>query len=68
LLADRRVALAISWASAIAIIAAFSFYSSVMQSRPFWRRFGLMLLLGVGVAIVSFGVGHALGTIIGIEL
>ncbi len=67
-LEDRRVALAISWASAIAIIAAFSFYSSVMQSRPFLRRFALMLALGVGVAVISFGIGHALGTLIGIEL
>lgn len=68
LLSDRRVALAVSWVLAIGIIAAFSFYSSVMQSRSFWRRFGLMLMLGVGVALISFGIGHALGSIIGIEL
>lgn len=68
LTSDRHVALAISWALAIAIIAAFSFYSSVMQSTSFVRRFGVMLLLGAGVAVVSFGIGRVLGSVIGIEL
>jgi len=68
LLADRRAALAISWASAVAIIAAFSYYSSVMQSTSFRRRFTVMLLLGVGVAVISFGMGRLLGSMIGIEI
>lgn len=67
LLADRRVALVISWAVAILIIAAFSFYSSVMQGVSFFRRFGVMFALGVGVAVISFFVGRLLGAIIGIE-
>ncbi|MGH2760636.1 MAG: VIT1/CCC1 transporter family protein [Actinomycetota bacterium] len=66
-LSDRRAALAISWTSAVAIIAAFSYYSSVMQGRSFLRRFGVMLMLGLGVAVISFGIGRALGAIIGIE-
>ncbi len=65
---DRRVALGISWASAVAIIAAFSYYSSVMQNARFFRRFGVMLALGLGVAVISYGVGRALGSLIGIEL
>jgi VIT1/CCC1 family predicted Fe2+/Mn2+ transporter len=68
LLADRHTALFISWSSAIVIIAGFSSYSSVMQSTSFWRRFGLMLLLGLGVAVISYGIGRALGSLIGIEL
>ncbi|HYZ91672.1 MAG TPA: VIT1/CCC1 transporter family protein [Actinomycetota bacterium] len=68
LLADRHIALVISWTSAIVIIAAFSGYSSVMQNRSFVRRFGVMLALGLGVAVISFGIGRALGTLIGIEL
>jgi vacuolar iron transporter family protein len=68
LIADRRVALGISWASAVAIIAAFSYYSSVMQSTSFRRRFTVMLLLGLGVAVISFGIGRVLGSMIGIEL
>lgn len=68
LLTSRHAALAISWASAIAIIAAFSYYSSVMQDTSFRRRFGLMLALGVGVAVISFAIGRVLGSIVGIDL
>jgi VIT1/CCC1 family predicted Fe2+/Mn2+ transporter len=67
LLGDRHTALAISWAAALLIIAAFSYYSSVMQGASFARRFGLMLALGIGVAVISFGIGRVLGAMIGIE-
>lgn len=66
-LSDRHTALAITWAVAVLVIAGFSYYSSVMQGTSFWRRFGVMLLLGLGVALISFGVGRALGKILGIE-
>lgn len=68
LLSNRQIALAISWASAVGIIAAFSYYSSVMQATSFWRRFGVMFALGLGVAVISFGIGRVLGSMIGIEL
>lgn len=68
LLTDRRMALVISWMSAVAIIAGFSYYSAVMQGRSFLRRFGIMLGLGLGVAVISFGIGRALGAMIGIEV
>jgi VIT1/CCC1 family predicted Fe2+/Mn2+ transporter len=67
LLSDRHVALAISWAAAVGIIAAFSYYSSVMQGARFLRRFALMMGLGGGVAVISFFVGRVLGAVIGIE-
>ena len=67
ILSDRRIALAISWASAVAIIAAFSYYSSVMQGVSFRRRFTVMCALGLGVAVISFAIGKALGAMIGIE-
>lgn len=67
LVSDRRVALGISWASAVLIVAAFSFYSAVMQGKSFIRRFGIMLAFGLGVAVLSFGIGKALGAMIGIE-
>ena len=67
LLSDRRIALAISWAIAVLIIAAFSFYSAVMQDRSFLRRFGVMLAFGLGVAVISFFIGRVLGAMIGIE-
>jgi VIT1/CCC1 family predicted Fe2+/Mn2+ transporter len=68
LLSNRQIALGISWVSAVGIIAAFSYYSSVMQGTSFWRRFGVMFALGLGVAVISFGIGRVLGSIIGIEL
>jgi VIT1/CCC1 family predicted Fe2+/Mn2+ transporter len=68
LVSSRHVALGISWVVAVLIIAAFSYYSSVMQDTSFWRRFGLMLALGLGVAVISFGVGRVLGSAIGIDL
>jgi VIT1/CCC1 family predicted Fe2+/Mn2+ transporter len=67
LLSDRHVALAISWAAAVLVIAAFSYYSSVMQGARFLRRFATMLALGMGVAVISFFIGRALGAMIGIE-
>jgi VIT1/CCC1 family predicted Fe2+/Mn2+ transporter len=68
LLSDRHSALFISWGAAILIIAGFSYYSSVMQGVSFVRRFSIMLALGLGVAVISFGIGRALGSILGIEL
>lgn len=67
LVSDRHVALACTWAVAIIVISAFSYYSSVMQGASFRRRFTVMLALGLGVAVISFGIGRALGTIIGIQ-
>lgn len=68
LVASRHVALVISWSSAIVVIAAFSYYSSVMQGTSFRRRFGMMLMLGTGVAIVSYVFGRVLSTVLGIDL
>lgn len=65
---SRVVALGITWVVAIVVIAAFSYYSSVMQGASFRRRFGLMVGLGLGVAVVSFGVGRVLGSLLGINL
>lgn len=67
LLGSRHAALLVSWSAAVIIIAAFSFYSSVMQGVSFRRRFGVMLLLGAGVAVVSYVIGRVLGAAIGIE-
>jgi vacuolar iron transporter family protein len=68
LLTNRQLALGLTWAVAVLIIAGFSYYSSVMQGVSFKRRFGLMVVLGLGVATISFGIGRALGQILGIKL
>ena len=38
-----------------------------MQGVSFLRRFGVMLALGLGVAVISFFIGRVLGAMIGIE-
>jgi VIT1/CCC1 family predicted Fe2+/Mn2+ transporter len=65
---SRIIALVITWLVAVLIIGGFSYYSSVMQGVSFKRRFGLMLALGLGVALISFGIGRALGSALGIRL
>jgi VIT1/CCC1 family predicted Fe2+/Mn2+ transporter len=64
----RLMALVVTWLVAVTVIAAFSYYSSVMQGVSFKKRFGIMLALGLGVALISFGIGHALGSALGIRL
>lgn len=65
---NRRIALGLSWAGAIVIIAAFSYYSAVVQHVSFRRRFLLMCALGLGVAVISFGLGTAIGEVLGIDV
>jgi VIT1/CCC1 family predicted Fe2+/Mn2+ transporter len=61
------VALPITLALAILIILIFTFYISVAQERSFWRRFGEMAGLSLGVAAVSFGIGFLVRTALGVE-
>lgn len=68
LISERHLALVTSWSAAILIVAAFSYYSTVMQNVSFKRRFTVMVSLGLGVAVITFGIGRLLGTAIGIQL
>ena len=52
----------------VAIIAGFTYYTSVAQDQPFRRRFWEMALISVGVAVVSFGVGILAKKFLGVEL
>ena len=52
----------------VAIIAGFTYYTSVAQDQPFKRRFWEMALISVGVAVVSFGVGILAKKFLGVEL
>lgn len=47
-------------AGALGVMLAFSFYISVTHDLPLWRRFLEMAGLSLGVAGVSFGIGHLL--------
>ena len=52
----------------IAIIAGFTYYTSVAQDQPFTSRFLEMALISVGVAVVSFIVGILAKKFLGVEL
>ena len=52
----------------IAIIAGFTYYTSVAQDQPFKRRFWEMALISVGVAVMSFIVGILAKNFLGVEL
>ena len=52
----------------IAIIAGFTYYTSVAQDQPFKSRFLEMAFISVGVAIVSFIVGILAKKFLGVDL
>ena len=52
----------------IAIIAGFTYYTSVAQDQPFRRRFGEMALISISVAVLSFVVGVLAKKFLGVEL
>jgi len=52
----------------VAIIAGFTYYTSVAQDQPFRSRFLEMALISIGVAVVSFLVGVLAKRFLGVEL
>ena len=52
----------------IAIIAGFTYYTSVAQDQPFRRRFAEMAIISVSVAVMSFIVGILAKKFLGVEL
>ena len=65
---DRRAALLVMWAVAVAIIAAFSYYSSVVLESSFTKLCAQMLALGLGVAVVTFALGKAISAAFDISM
>ena len=52
----------------VAIIAGFTYYTSVAQDQPFKSRFSEMALISIGVAVVSFVVGILAKKFLGVDL
>ena len=52
----------------VAIIAGFTYYTSVALNQPFVRRFGEMALISIGVAVVSFLVGILAKSLLGVDV
>jgi VIT1/CCC1 family predicted Fe2+/Mn2+ transporter len=51
----------------VLIILSFNYYVSVAQDLPFWKRFGEMVVISLGVAALSFGIGLAAKAILGVN-
>lgn len=68
LLKNVFVSLCLTLTGAVAIIAVFNYYYSVVKDEKFIRRFSEMALLSFGVALFSFGIGFLLRKFLGIEV
>lgn len=65
---DYLVCLALTLTAAVLVILFFTFYLSVARDLPFWRRFLEMAGISLGVAALSFGIGVAVKTLLGVEV
>jgi len=59
-LSNPYMALALTLLGAVAVIFIFTFYISVAKDLPFWRRFGEMAAISLGIAAISFVIGVAI--------
>jgi VIT1/CCC1 family predicted Fe2+/Mn2+ transporter len=53
---------------AVVVIFLFTFYISVAKDLPFWKRFGEMLLISMGIAAISFIIGILIRAVLHIEV
>ena len=68
LLESYLLALACMIGVVILIITVFTYYTSVAQSMPFFKRFIEMALISVGVAVISFFVGILAKSLLGVDI
>ena len=54
------ISLSLTLLGAVLVIAVFNYYYAVVKKETFGHRFGEMILLSFGVALLSFGVGYLL--------
>ena len=68
LLGSPYHALVFTLAGAVLVIFLFTFYISVAKDLPFWRRFGEMLLISLGIAAISFVIGILIRTVLNVSV
>ena len=61
-------ALMLTLLGAVMVIFLFTFYISVAKDLPFWKRFGEMLLISLGIAAISFVIGIFIRTVLNINV
>ena len=52
----------------VLVILGFNYYVSVAQGLPFFKRFGEMVLISLGVAALSFAIGLAAKHLLGVNV
>jgi VIT1/CCC1 family predicted Fe2+/Mn2+ transporter len=62
------IALMFTLLAAIAVIFVFTFYVSVAKDLPFYRRFGEMAAISLGIAGISFLIGIAIRTVLNVNV
>lgn len=62
------VALGAMLGLSVLIIAGYTFYISVAKEVAFAPRFAKMAVISVGVAVISFGIGWLLKTVVGVDV
>jgi len=67
-LASPYYALMCTLLGAVIIIFLFTFYISVAKDLPFYRRFGEMLLVSLGIAAISFVIGVLIRTVLHVNI
>ena len=55
-------------AGVVLIILSFNYYISVAQDLPFWKRFGEMVFISLGVAALSFVIGLVAKQLLGVNV
>ncbi|MFO8133037.1 MAG: VIT1/CCC1 transporter family protein, partial [Thermoplasmatota archaeon] len=68
LLGDVILALAVMLANVLVVIVLFTFYTSVTRDLSFWREFGEMAAISLGIAAVTFAIGFAIRSFFGVEV
>jgi VIT1/CCC1 family predicted Fe2+/Mn2+ transporter len=68
LLASPYLALLFTLLGAVLVILFFTFYISVAKDLPFFRRFGEMLAISLGIAAISFILGLAIRVFLNINV
>lgn len=68
LLSNYVVALLVTLATAIVIIAVFNYYIAIAKDLPFTKRFFEMAVISLGVAFFSFLIGNLIRRLFGIDI
>ena len=68
LLKSPYLALLCTLSGAVGVIFLFTFYISVARDLPFYRRFGEMLAISLGIAAISFVIGLAIRVLLHIDV